>query len=200
MKYYGDINLNENEMQNMVLGIDNSFPATPKAGRVVFVNKRVYIAAELVSGTPTWIPLTNELDTYIHTQNSGAVTWSITHNLNTTIPLVQIYDAAHKVIIPDSIEVISNNVVNVTFTVAQSGRAVVFHGSVNGADKQEFAYTHYQSNGSSTWVIKHELGYYPVTRVFVGSEEIQPVSVVHDSLYQTTLTFSSALVGYARLV
>lgn len=200
MKYYGNINLNENELQNMVLGIDTAFPATPKVGRVVFANKRVFIAVELVSGTPTWVPLTNELDTYVHSQNSGATTWTITHNLNTTAPLVQIYDNNHTIMIPDVITITDNNTVTVTFATNQAGRAVIFHGSVNGSPKQEFAYTYLQTSSSATWVIPHELGYYPVVRVFVGATEIQPDTIVHDTLFQTTLTFSSAVVGNARLV
>lgn len=200
MKFNGHINLQANEIQNMVLGIDTQFPDVPTVGRVVFVNKRVFIAVEVISGTPTWVPLTNELDTVIYTQNAGSVSWVIEHNLNTTTPLVQIYDANHTMVYPDSVEVTSNNSVTVTFITPQSGRAVVFHGSINGTAKQEVAFTHYETSSSSTWVIHHDLGYYPAIRVFSGSAEIQPLTTVHDSLFQSTITFSSPLVGYARLV
>lgn len=199
MKYYGHINLNDNEMQNMVLAVNNSFPANPKVGHVVFVDKRVYIAVELVSGTPTWVPLTNSLDTYEHT-NAASASWTITHNLNSTMPMVQIYDANRQVIIPDTISIVDANTVTVTFSGAQAGRAVVFHGTVNGADPQATAFSYTQTNGATTWIIPHELGYYPVVRVFIGSEEILPQSVIHDSLFQTTLTFTQAYVGVARLV
>lgn len=200
MKHYGDIDLNNNELQRMVLGIDLAFPANPKMGHVVFKDKRVFIAVELVSGTPTWVPLTNEIDTYIHVQSGGLVTWTITHNLNTTIPLVQIYDADHKLVIPDNVSIIGNNTVEITFITPQSGRAVIFHGSINGAPKQDVAYTHYQASSSVSWVIPHELGYYPAVRVFIGNEEILPDSIVHDTLFQTTITFTQGYVGYARLV
>jgi len=200
MKYYGDINLNNNEMQNMVLGVDTTFPAVAKVGQVVFIHKRVYIAVELVTGTPSWVPLTNELNTYEHSELVPQTTWTIPHNLNSTMPMVQVYNAAHQVILPDEITVMDNNTVDVTFNVAQAGRAVVFHGTVNGADPQATAYVHYQTSSSDTWVIPHELGYYPIVRIFVGNEEILPVSVIHDSLFQTTISFSTPYVGNARLV
>lgn len=34
MKYYGNINLNQNELQNAVLPLDSYFPANPKIGLV----------------------------------------------------------------------------------------------------------------------------------------------------------------------
>lgn len=199
MKHYGHAYLQTNSSVIMDTSL-TSFPTSPTAGQLVFVSKRVWICVEIVSGQPTWIPLTNEIDTFVHTQASAATTWTITHNLNTTTPLVQIYGTDNKVFIPNEITVISNNVVSVDLGVSAAGRAVVMFGDITGADKQTFAYEHHQTNLAATWVIPHNLGYYPIVRVFVGSEEIQPASIVHDSLFQTTITFSQSYVGIARLV
>lgn len=200
MKFHGHIDLQENEMQQMVMRTEVSWPETPIVGRMIFKDKRVYICAEIVTGVPSWIPLTNEIDTHLHNQIGSSDTWTITHNLNTTSPLVQLYDELNKMILPNEVEVIDNNTVVVTLGTAITGRAIVMYGDITGAEKSQFAYTHVQTSTSTTWVIPHNLGYYPIVRVFIGTEEVQPQTVVHDSLFQTTITFSSTQVGTARLV
>lgn len=203
MDFYGNINLLDNQMQKMVMQTETSFPDSPKVGRIVFVNKRVFICVEIVTGLPTWVPLTNEINTYIHTQQSASATWTVVHNLNTSTPLVQVYDSSTQTtIVPDEITITDNNVVSLSFGVTPfAGRCVVMYGDVTGGSKTAVAYTHYQTNLSSTWVISHALGYYPVVRVFLNTgEEIQPLTVKHDSLFQTTITFTMGYVGTARLV
>lgn len=200
MKFYGNIDLTDNEMQQMVLATEVNFPDVPKVGRIVFKDKRVYICLEIIAGVPAWVPLTNELDTFIHTQVSASDTWTVSHNLATTTPLVQVYDENYNQFIPDSIEIVDNNEAIITLGTAIAGRAVVMMGSVEGAAKSEFSYEHIQSVTNTVWVIPHGLGYYPIVRVFDGNEELQPQSVVHDSIFQTTVTFSTTRTGTARLV
>jgi len=200
MDFYGHINLLNNEIQQAVMQSEVNFPvaeATP--GRLIFKDKRVFICTEIDGSLPIWVPLTNEINTYMHTQASGSTTWTITHNLNTTLPLVQVYDSAHKQFIPDEVEVISNNVVQVTLASAITGRAIVMHGDISGGDVSETAYEHNQTSGSTSWVVNHNLGYKPLVRVFVGGQEIQPQSIVVDN-FTATITFSSAQTGYATFV
>lgn len=201
MKFYGDINLLDNEMQAMVLQMETNFPTVPVVGRIVFKNKRVYICAELPGGIPAWVPLTNEIDTYIHTQSTASTTWTITHNMKTGTPLVQAYDTNQQLIIPDTITIVDNNTVTLTVASAVAGRAIVMYGSITGGTSNETpSYEHYQTTPATTWVIPHGMGYYPIVRVFVGGTEIQPLSIIHDSAFQTTITFSSVTAGYAKLV
>ena len=200
MKFHGHIDLQENEMQQMVLQAETNWPTTPIVGRMIFKDKRVYICAEIVSGLASWIPLTNEINTYLHNQTTSATTWTITHNLNTGTPLVQVYDTANRMIIPNEIEVVDNNTVSVDLGSSIVGRAVVMYGDITGLEKSQFAYKHTQTSASTSWVIPHNLGYYPLVRIFIGTDEVQPSSIVHDSLFQTTVTFSSPQVGIARLV
>ena len=79
---------------------------------------------------PVWLPLTNKIDTYVHTEAVAATTWTITHNLNTTIPLLQIYNAAGEMLIPDSVTPTSNNIMEVTFNTAIAGTAIVLFGDL----------------------------------------------------------------------
>ena len=199
MKHYGNAVFQASSAP--ILNLEVNFPESPTAGMVVFVDKRVWICTELVVGQPTWVPLTNEINSYIHSQVTAATTWTITHNLNTTTPLVQIYDANNRMIIPDNIEPTSNNEVTVTVGNAATGRAIVMFGDISsGTAKPTYAFEYTQTTLSTTWVVPHGLGYFPIVRVFVGGEEILPSSVIHDSIYQTTITFSSAKTGIARLV
>lgn len=200
MKFYGDANLQQNELQNAVLPVETAFPASPKVGQVAFVNSIVYICVSLANSLPVWVPMTREITAYTHTQNTEALTWTISHGMNTTSVQVQIFDTDSRVIIPDEIEVVDPDTVSVTFNTLFAGRAVVLTGHFDGNVKPTYAYTHYQTEASTTWVINHGLGYNPIVRVFIGNQEVQPLSIIHNTVNQTTITFSTAQVGYARLI
>jgi len=200
MKFYGNANLQQNELQNAVLSTVTAFPTSPKVGQVAFVNSIVYICVDLGVDLPVWVPMTREITAYTHTQNTPSSTWTISHNLNTTSVNVMIYDGLSRVIIPDEIETTGPNTVSVSFAAGLAGRAVVISGHIDGNVKPTYAYTHYQSEASTTWPIVHGLGYNPIVRVFVGNNEVQPASITHDSTSQVTITFSTAQVGYARLI
>lgn len=202
MKFYGDIALNNNKIQEMVLDMEENFPINPKSGRVVFRNNRVYIAADTTDGHTTWIPLTNTLNVHYHTQASRQIVWEVTHNLNTTTPMVQVYDdASQQMFIPQDITVIDNNKLRIMMTVPTTGRAVIMSGEATGANQPEAkSYTHEQTAPSDGWVINHNLGYNPFVRVFIGNEEVTPDSIIHNSITQTVVQFSTPKVGVARLV
>lgn len=60
--------------------------------------------------------------TYVHTQGTAAITWTITHNLN-RYPSVTVVDVNNDVFIPSNIRYNSANQITVTFSVAESGKA-----------------------------------------------------------------------------
>lgn len=197
MKFYGDINLQDNRIQRMVIQAETNFPPTPVAGRVVFKDKRLWICAEVAAGVPAWLPLTSQLDAFIHMQETSSDTWTINHNLNCTTPAVQIYDANYQMIIPDSVTAITNNQLQVKLGTAALGRAIIIVGQETGAIRDPRKYTFTQTTVTTTWVINHGLGYQPIIRAFNGSDEISPASITHNSNFQATLTFSTAQSGYA---
>jgi len=201
MEIFGNLDFTNNFAQRMAFEMETSFPTTPVIGRICFVRKRLYICVEIVSGSPAWIPLTNEINTYLHNQTTASATWSIAHNLNTTTPLVQIYDTNQNMVTPSEVTIVDNNNITVTIGTSIVGRAVVMFGNISGLQTSPYAYTHTQTSLSATWVIPHNLGYYPVVRVFLNTgAEIQPLTTVHNSLFQVTITFSMPYVGTARLV
>lgn len=200
MKFYGHANLQQNELQNAVLPIETAFPASPKVGQIAFVNSTVYICVSLANSLPVWVPMTREITAYTHNQSIASATWTINHGLNTTSVQVQVFDDAQRVVIPDEIEVLTPDTVQVSLSTLAIGKAVVLTGHFDGTVKPTYAYTHYQDQAATEWVITHNLGYNPIVRVFIGNAEVQPQSIVHDSVNQTTITFSVAQAGYARLI
>jgi hypothetical protein len=200
MKFHGDINLQDNEMQQMVVEMENNFPAIPIPGRVVFKDKRLYICVEVTNGLPFWIPLTNEISSYTHAQGTASDTWTVVHNMETTSPLIQVYDENSRQIIPDEIEAVDQNTTTIKLGAAGTGRAVVMYGNIVGGDKPQIAFEQNFTSSSTTWVVTHNLGYEPIIRAFVGTREVQPQSIVHDTVNQTTITFSTPQVGFVRCI
>lgn len=200
MKFYGHANLQQNELQRAVIPINTAFPAGPKVGEIAFVNKILYICVSVDGGLPAWVPLTREITMHMHSQNTTSDTWTINHNLNTTGVIVQIFNDLDEVILPDVITIPSETQVVVTFAGSTTGRAVLMTGSLEGNEKPVYAFEHYETTPSNTWVINHGLGREPIIRIFVGNQEVQPASITFNTLNQVTVTFSTAYTGIARLI
>lgn len=200
MQFHGNIDLLDNEIRSAVMQAEGDFPANPKTGRIIFKNKRVLICVEITAGLPVWVPLTNELNTYIHNQVTPATTWSVIHNLNTEYPVFTVYDDNDEAIIPEKYVPTNASSGILYFSgIATEGRAAFVFGADTGTVSSVPAYEHNQTTTNTAWVITHNLGYNPVVRVFIGSQEVQPASINHNSTAQLTITFSVTQVGIAKL-
>jgi hypothetical protein len=175
------------------------FPAIPSVGELVLKDGKLYICAAIVDTLPYWVNLVNELSMFRHNQTVAALEWTIVHNLNTNFPLVQVYDASGNQIIPDTINCSAVNQTTVSFNTPFTGVAVLTAGDTYGLPRAGSAYTGEFSN-SASWVVTHNLGYNPSITVIVGGYVVQPVSIVHDSNLQATITFSTAQSGSVRCV
>lgn len=60
---------------------------------------------------------------YIFEQDIPSTTWSISHGADSFAINVQIYDDDGIIVMPDNIEVIDNNNIEISFVEAQSGKA-----------------------------------------------------------------------------
>lgn len=200
MKFFGDANMQQNQLQQAVIPLELAFPATPKVGQIAFVNKILYICVSITDMLPVWVPLSRELTLYTHTQPVAADTWSITHNLNTTSVQVQVFDSNDKMVIPDEITVTGANTATVEFNTPITGRAVVLTGHNDGLTKPVYSYMFYQTESSNNWVVMHNLGREPIVRVFIGNQEVQPASITHNSSNQLTINFNAAYTGIAKLI
>ena len=216
MQIYGDLDFqNVNEIQRAKMQVETSFVtgADLEVGRLAFVENRLYICID--ASTPVWVPMTNVISSYIHTQDASAETWNVAHNLNTGTPIVMVYDTQPDYIIPADIYPVDNNNLTIEFSPGNgtAGKAVISTGgeadflgltsadsTLLGAPQQVFLHT--QTGASASWVVQHGLGFYPIVRVFRDSDdqEILPAEVIHNSKFTTTINFSSALAGRARFV
>ena len=106
----------------------------------------------------------------------------------------------NRMVIPGEIEVTSDSQIQISFASAFAGTAVIIGGTQEGTSAPTYAYEFFQTEPSSSWVITHSLGRYPIVRVFIGNQEVQPASVTFNSLNQLTLTFTQAYVGQAKLI
>lgn len=200
MRHYGNINLQQNELQNAVLPIDTYFPVNPKVGQLVFKDRVLYICVEIENELPIWTPLTNQLDTFIFTQTFPAPTWTISHGLNSGIVQVQVFGNDGRMVIPNEIIIVDKDTVTIDFGIDFSGRASVIAGNLDGGDRPSYGFEYDQTTPSASWVVNHGLGYYPVVRVFIGNEEVQPSQVIHDSVNITRILFSTPYVGVAKFM
>ncbi len=200
MKFYGHADLQKNQLQNAALQTVTQFPTAPVVGQIAFVNSIVYICIQNDPAPAIWVPLTREITAYTHSQESSSSVWSITHNLNTTSVSIQVFDQTNKVIIPDEIQTTGPNTAVVTLGTSIPGRAVVLSGHIDGVQRPTYAYTHYQTSAATTWTITHNLGYNPIVRVFIGTNEVQPETISHPDTNTTVITFLTAQTGYAQLL
>lgn len=210
MKFYGDLDFNNNQAQNLSVELESEFPATPVKGRVVFRNKRVWICTD-AGGIPVWVPLGPLHDTHVHIQVAPSALWEIEHNFNSNsdlitpiYPIIQIYDGTSNQVIPQAIYYVNDAQVNVELPTVMAGKAVVMYGGAESSINlitPTYAYEYTQPTESSTWVIRHWLGYNPIVRIFDNDgNEIQPETITVDDSFQVTIWFSTPVVGTAKLV
>ena len=113
---------------NLVIEVNQSgFPSDPAPGTFVMKDTEFYVWAELDPGSTlySWVPLGAKQAAYVHTQGATSSTWSITHNLNTTNFAYFAYDTNHNLLIAN-VTVIDENEIEIDFTEAVAGTAVVF--------------------------------------------------------------------------
>lgn len=70
--------------------------------------------------------------TFLHNQTSALSTWTVTHNLNDSNPVIEVYDSTGNPIEPQSINITNNNEFTVTFGSAITGSVRVLAGKFTG--------------------------------------------------------------------
>ena len=138
---------------------------------------------------------------------SASSAWSIQHNLNTTYPIVTIWESgSNQIVQPDTISSVDANNILVTFTTPVKGFANVSRaGSViSGStdwnlliNKPNVGVVYSQTTPSSTWSIAHNLGtQFPLVTVYDSSNAVViPQSIVGTDSNNITITFPTAQTG-----
>jgi hypothetical protein len=199
MRFNGHIDLAGNSLQRVNFEEVENFPTNPTPGRTIFKDGRVQICISISGGIPIWIPLTQELTSFVHDQTELSSVWVIAHPFNHALPTVQIVDENSFVITPNEIDLSVINEVTVTFGTAIRGKAVLTLGALDGLPKPAFAFEQ-AFTSQTTVVVNHALGYEPITRIFIGQYEVQPLTLVHNSTTQLTITFATAQTGVVRCI
>lgn len=114
----------------------------------------------------------------------------VTHNLNDSYPIVQIYDGSGVQILFNSVTINSANQLTVAFGEAQTGTVVVHKAPT--AQRFTDAFT-----SQTSVVVNHNLDdSYPVVQVYDNSNvQILPNSITINSSNQLTVTFGDAQTG-----
>jgi len=175
------------------------FPSNPKVGEFILKDRKLFVCVDILNGLPFWVNLVNELSMYRHDQKVGALEWTVNHNLNTNINVVQVYDANGLQVVPDAINSSVLNQTTISFSYPMTGTALISSGDLLGVPRSNTAYTE-TFEAATTWVVVHGLGYNPNITCIVNSYVVQPLTIVHDSALQATITFSSAQSGSVRCV
>jgi hypothetical protein len=124
--------------------------------------------------------------------------------LDTSTPLVQLWNAVTGVYLLGEITVIDVNTVRVRFTSNPGNSINVVVGAgvpaSGGGGGQILAFHYVQAVAATSWVINHNLTFQPnVTAIDSAHTQIFPGSVQYTGAQQVTLGFSAAVAGEAYL-
>jgi hypothetical protein len=136
---------------------------------------------------------------FTYHQTASAVTWSVTHNLSTYTPLVQVYDNSYNLITPSNISGSGLNTTQITFAYATTGYAVISTGGSVSISIEGSNATLIQAIPATTWSFYHGLNEtYPVFTIFDNNDDvIVPLKIHADNANTASIYFSTARTGTA---
>ena len=82
---------------------------------------------------------------------------------------------------------------NVTITTDSSTKTL----TISAASSTPPRYEHTQASASATWVVNHNLGFYPTVHIYSAGRVEVEADYVHNSVNQTTINFNTARTGIA---
>lgn len=195
MKVWSNLDLIEGGIRNFTFAVQEDFPLNPKPGTAIFKEKRLMLCVTIGDDAlPVWVPLTQEMTMYTYKQAAASSRWEVQHNLNFSTPIVQCYDENGGVIQPSEISLTDANNMVILFSEPVAGTAIFLVGVESGLPKQTIAFSA-PFTDSAEWVVVHNLGYNPAVRIYQGSNEVQPKSIVHDNVNQLTVSFDQPESG-----
>lgn len=103
------------------------FPLDPQPRTIVVKEGVPYIYTELVNGSGffTWQPMGIKQASHLHTQGVASISWTVTHNFNTTDFAYFVYDSNHRLVVAN-IEIIDLNTCRIVLSEAMTGTVVLF--------------------------------------------------------------------------
>ncbi len=183
-----DTTLTDNQIKNTVVTTVRNFfdPTTWEFGETFYFT-------ELAAAVHAALPI--EISTFV------IVPVSADNNFG---DLFQVQAAEDEIFYPDLTENDVQLVPDINANVMRVGQQTICPTTQPNIFTQtlvEYAYDFVPRVASSSWTIVHELGFYPIVRVYDTSNgEIQPNAVIHLSVLETVIMFSVPTNGRARLV
>lgn len=193
MKVLGTLDLEFGSIKNFKFDEVQDWPENPQPGMAIFMDKRLMFCVEILD-LPVWVPLTQQMTMYRYAQPSASSRWEVKHNMNIATPIVQCYDENGDVVLPSSIHAQDADTTIILWPEPVAGTAVLLSGIESGLPAPTVAFTA-SFTDEAVWVVTHNLGYNPAVRVYQGTKEVQPKSIVHDSTNQLTITFENPESG-----
>ncbi len=137
-----------------------------------------------------------------YTQAFTGTSITVTHNLNDSSPIVQVYDSGGELIYPSDITIASANSVTLTFATSTTGTCIVM--SMIGTFTAYGTSSAYQQAFTTTTsvTVTHNLNqqYVGVYVYNASNQLIDPLSVTLNSATQCTVTFGVATTGNVVVV
>ena len=115
---------------NQVVTASNIVADDENTVTVTFDSNQVGYATVIAGGGGiiTRILSTGTGSSYVHTQSSGDVVWTVNHSFNFDYPSVTVYNSDEEIVIPNKIVSIDEDTTQITFTTSQSGYATITKG------------------------------------------------------------------------
>lgn len=115
-----------------ILGLSptKTLPQAAEVGTIVNLDGTLSKCVTMVNGISSYQPLTQQAVTsYKHTQLVSSKTWTITHNLGSQTPIVQLWDNTYKSLAHTSlVSDAAGNTITVTLGNNKTGYATVLAG------------------------------------------------------------------------
>lgn len=123
MRLHGNANLRSNNITSFVVQPLTEFPVGV-VGKAFYKSDEGNIFVCTSASPDVWRPFGNNRSS-VHVQNSAATVWNVAHYLNTTNIIIQALDSSNELIIPEDINIVDANTVQVYLTVAITGKVCV---------------------------------------------------------------------------
>lgn len=196
---FGDIAQHGNAtMKNIALDHVTELPADARNGSFILFNKKVFICVEIANNFPIWVGLTDELGYAQFEQETLAMDWVFTHELNAPRPIIQAYDENGNVINPSNIDTSVRGRVVLSFPSPRKGMVVAVAGNTFGTPAVDISKTKDFTAATEVEFI-HGLGYNPIVQVIVDNQLYAPQFVTFPTTNSIVVTFETAKTGSIRV-
>ena len=129
---------------------------------------------------------------------TNQTSFTVTHNLNSTDIIVNVFDDSGNKINPDTIHIIDNNSISISFTSSTSGSVEIITPTSGSSNY----YVHNQTSSLTSWNVVHNLNSTDLlVNIFnASSDRIIPDNINLTDANNLTISFNTATDGKAVII